>query len=193
MKISLTAEQKTALAALGVVADERGFLTAGGRPVSDGAAAVLLKDATGPGEASKGMVPASYHRPYLSAGHQSDSPANLGGQRGTTPLPESHPAEPQDFDRGWIRAGHEAPSPGDGPANNPNMPGASAAAVYAAGERAYAQNQQMARMEHVMPSAGLVSAPAPSRMAVPADMRASDVPAHVAVQATRPSPGEVGR
>ena len=192
MKISLTAEQKTALAALGVVADERGFLTAGGRPVSDGAAAVLLKDATGTGEVSKGLVPASYHRPYLSAGHQSDSPANTG-MRATVPVPESHPAEPQDFHRSWIRPGHEAPSPGDGAPNNPNMPGASAAAVYAAGERAYQQNQQMARTEHVMPSAALVSAPAPSRMAVPADMRASAVPVHVAMQATRPSPGEADR
>jgi hypothetical protein len=144
------------------------------------------------GVAVKGLVPTQFHRPYLSAGHAASSPA-VTGERSTTPVPASDPVEPQDYGRGWIYAAHQVPSPGDGGDNNPNPPGSAAEAVYASGAHAYGENQRMARAEHVMPSGSVVSSPAASRMAVPSDMRASDVPVHVAMQATRPSPGEVTR
>ena len=138
---------------------------------------------------AKAMVPSRYMRPYLGAGHAANSPA-VTDERVTTAAPDSHPVNAQDYDRGWIYPEHQTPSPGGGGGNNPNAPGSSAEAVYASGAHAYGENQRAARAEHVMPSQHVVSTPAASRMAVPADMRASDVPAHVAMQATRPSPGE---
>ena len=173
--------------------DEDGFLrSASGREVPAGVAVSLLTDVS-PGDAmSKGLVPASYHRPFVRGRRE-----RLTGEHGTAgycpDAPASHPAEPQSFDRPWIgRAITQAPSPDDR-APTPNMPGARASAVYAAGERAYAENQRMARADRVMPSAAVMRAPSPARWSMPADMRSSDVPADLAMGATRPSPGEVTR
>jgi len=142
------------------------------------------------GPARKGMVPASFHRPYLAPGHQSDSPANTG-LRGTTAVPETaRDAEPQDFTRGWIRSGHQAEPPDDRPPNNPHPAGTPGAAVYRSAAGAYEANQAGVRTEHVMPSQAARSEPAPARVVMPPDMRAASVPVAVQVAASRPAPGE---
>jgi len=148
-------------------------------PWHDGADAVM-----------KSMVPSKFLRPYLSEGHQSNSPAVLG-HYGVTPEPggmrmqpggNAHVAEPGDFDRGYLEAGHAAPSPADMVQLNPH---------YAAGADAYARNRAQDRSEHLMPSQMITSQPAShGRLAVPADMRASAVPAQIVVSASRAAPGE---
>ena len=67
------------------------------------------------------------------------------------------------------------------PADNPH---------YEAASRVYGANQAQCRSEHVMESQAVASTPAPGRLALPQDMRASSVPAAVQMQATRLSPGE---
>lgn len=134
----------------------------------------------GPAVMAKGMVPDRFMRGYLTQGHAAQSPS-VADARGTTAIPDSGPAEPEDFGRRYPAAGHATPSPANRPPNNPNPPGSSAAAVYASGARACTENQTLSRTEHVMPSGSVVSTTAASRMAVPSDMRASDVPHSVAM------------
>lgn len=219
MDLSLNAAEREHLAALGITPDERGTLrSASGREVDPGVAVALLTKAainpadfqrTGPagpagpagsgtadrdmadGEnLAKGLVPQRFHRPFLAAGHAAESPANTG-MRATTPPPSSHPAEPQDYTRGWIRPGHQAEPPASDPmGNNPHPPGTPASGVYATGAEHYAGNQDRSRSEHLMPSQAITSQPSPSRMALPQDMRASEVPHAISLAASRPAPGE---
>ena len=86
-------------------------------------------DITGIGDdaaalAKEGLLAASFRRHALTAGHQSDSPAN-GPQR-IIPAPhmngppggEAHVAEPQAFGRGPLTAGHASEPPADDPGGN---------------------------------------------------------------------------
>ena len=140
--------------------------------------------------AKAGLVPSRFHRPYLAAGHQADSPANTG-RRGVTVIPETAAAEPQDYTRGWIRPGHQAEPPADDPGgNNPHPPGSLARTVHDTAAGRYEANQQQARTEHVMPSQAITASPSVSRVALPQDKRASAVPASLTVSATRAAPGE---
>jgi hypothetical protein len=136
------------------------------------------------GDLSKGLVPSRFMRPYLSASHAADSPANTG-MRGTTAVPEtSRDIEPQDYRHGWLQPGHQDASPDDDPAgNNPHF-------GTAAGR--YEMNSSLARTDHMMPSASMRAGaePVPARAAMPADLRASSVPVSVQMQATAASPGE---
>ena len=96
---------------------------------------MLIKDA--------GVSPQDYQRPYLTAGHSADSPAN--GRRGVVPQPpegggrstslcttpdpdDDGPGDvdgvakvvvPEAFDRGYLTAGHALPSPADAGDSNP--------------------------------------------------------------------------
>jgi len=161
-------------------------------PVGEPGSGTADRDmAGGPDEAAKaGLVPQRYMRPYLTADHQADSPANTGHQN-VVPMPEPHPAEPQDFQRGWLSAGHQAEPPANDPGgNNPHEPGTPAADVLATGAGHAGLNAAHSRTERLTPAAWNIAEPAPSRMALPQDMRASSVPMNVAVQATRAAPGE---
>lgn len=60
-----------------------------------------------------GLLPSTYHRPYLGAGHAANSPV-VTGRRETVPMPEAHPAIPERFRRDWIVPGHQDESPDGG-------------------------------------------------------------------------------
>jgi hypothetical protein len=145
------------------------------------------------------MLPSKFHRPYLSAGHQADSPGTTG-HYGVSPAPSMgmqpggspHVAEPETFTRGPIRAGHEADPPANDPGGNtPHAAGTDAAQVYRTASERYMANRAAEAMTHVMPSQAITAVPAPARMSMlPDDARASNVPQDLVVTASRPAPGE---
>ncbi|HUY45615.1 MAG TPA: hypothetical protein VMV92_07795, partial [Streptosporangiaceae bacterium] len=162
-------------------------------PAGEPGSGTADRDMTGgEDEAAKaGLVPQRFHRPYLAAGHEADSPANTG-RRGTTVVPETaRAAEPQDYQRGWIQPGHQDEPPDDDPGgNNPHEPGTPTADVLATAAGRLGRNSARSRTDRLTPAAWNIAEPAPSRVALPQDMRASDVPVRVTLAATRPAPGE---
>ena len=70
-----------------------------------------FRDATpGPGSAPTPghVMPQSFRRPYISAGHAAESPQAEGAR--TFPVISDHP-QAQDFQRGYLSAGHASESP----------------------------------------------------------------------------------
>jgi hypothetical protein len=137
-----------------------------------------------------GMVPSRFHRPYLSGGHQAQSPA-VTGRQSVVPAPQmdempgnpAHVNEPADFDRGYLTAGHADPSPANMAQVSPH---------YTAAAAQYEANRAKERSQHLLPST-CITTPEPSShgpLQMPADMRASEVPHTVVVQASRAAPGE---
>ena len=198
MDLRLSNDERTYLAGLGVDTGPDGSLvTTSGHVVSDAAVLTLLAKASpvagregvvgaagspgSPGDVAKGMVPSHFMRPFLSAGHAADSPANTG-MRATTAVPDAPQIEDRDFTRGYLTGGHAAPSPDDMPADNPHYDGAA---------KVYAANQMQVQMEHVAPSTDCTSVPVSSRVPMPQDLHASSVPHALSVAASKPSPGEM--
>lgn len=83
--------------------------------------------------------PASFNRPYISAGHAAPSPAQ--GAPNSTPI-TSGEIEAAQFQRPFLRAGHAANSPGDGTPNG--VPTSSAAVSKAVTDAISASNQAAA-------------------------------------------------
>lgn len=130
VSLSLSEGERERLAALGVVADARGVLhAAGGRPVSAGAAAALLKGADG----EHPVRPGDFRRAYLEDGHQAPyaggnvvgMPANTrdgrvveaygpdvdgpgASHRGAA---KAETLDPESFRRGYLDRGHATQSP----------------------------------------------------------------------------------
>jgi hypothetical protein len=96
-------------------------------------------DATpGPGTAPTPghVMPGSFRRPYISAGHAAESPQADGPR--TFPVISDHP-QAQDFHRGYIAAGHGSESPDNGPRSEP-MPTGPAGAPQSRAEGAMAMH-----------------------------------------------------
>ncbi len=176
----------------GVPSVQQGALPRPDLDDSDGAAGDDIDGSgnDGPDDLAK-MTPQAFRRHYLAAGHAAESPA-ITGRRGTTAVPEtSHQAEPQHFGRGYLAEGHASPSPAsDFAGNNPHAPGTPAAEVLATAAGNFGQIGARSRSQRLTPSGFTVSEPAPARSVMPPGMRASAVPAHVTVAATRAAPGE---
>jgi hypothetical protein len=98
-----------------------------------------FRDATpGPGTAPTPghVMPGSFRRPYISAGHAAESPQADGPR--TFPVISDHP-QAQDFHRGYIAAGHGSESPDNGPRSEP-MPTGPAGAPQSRAEGAMAMH-----------------------------------------------------
>jgi hypothetical protein len=194
--------------------------SASGAIVSPGVAASLIarKDRLDGEQARPAMStvsPDQFRRGYIAAGHASDSPANgprgvipeppEGGGRSsslcTTPDDDSGDGDSAakvakvltagDIHRGYLTAGHAAPSPGDAGDNSPVRPvTGNARQVSGHGVAEFKDGQQRVQAEHVMPSQCITAQLAPSRLSLPADLGASNVPQPRAAGATRRAPGE---
>ena len=114
-----------------------------------------------------GMSPGSFHRPWITAGHEANSPAVTGTQATTPTPPSMNVPEPQQFQRGNLTAGHEAPSPGDHGPNNPHPPGSSGNEYYSASEQMMASAAMRSIHDHIQATFAGCCPMAPARHALP--------------------------
>jgi hypothetical protein len=115
------------------------------------------------------VAPGSFTRPWITAGHEAQSPAVTGSQA-TTPVPSStHVPEPQQFERGYLTAGHAAPSPADHGPNNPHPPGSSGNEYYTTAEQQIAGAAMRSIHDHIAATFAGCCPMAPDRKPFPAD------------------------
>jgi hypothetical protein len=132
-----------------------------------------------------GIRPGSYQRPYLTAGHASET----GSSNGTTHIPPSaHTPEPEDFKRPLITEGHEADSPAnhkaDGPPGEGPMSSTSDFRTTTGAARTYYTNAQRdaARAalqnlhDHIAGAFPDLCAMAASKAVMPSDLGADNTP-----------------
>jgi len=114
-----------------------------------------------------GISPSSFHRSWITAGHEANSPAITGTQAASPAPPASHVPEPQQFQRGNLTAGHETPSPGDHGPNNPNPPGSSGNDYYSTSEQMMAAAAMRSVHDHIQATFAGCCPMAPARHALP--------------------------
>jgi hypothetical protein len=139
------------------------------------------------------IEPGSFQRPYLSAGHAADNPANTGARaavaepvrkvrldlsrRDLATWPDHGSVSVQDFQRGPLTGGHATPSPGNTGDNNPVSPHTGAGhETYEHALGAYNASVARAGTEHITVTQEATSQPATARWSPPADMQATSVP-----------------